>query len=67
VHFLPMLVTHGWRIVALGVVCTAVALIGLAVPALPFLALAMVDAAAKIITGASMLAERPTISPQPAV
>jgi hypothetical protein len=67
VHFLPMWVAHGWRIVALGVVCTTMAVIGLAVPTLPFLVIATVDAGAKILTGTAMLAERPTTSAQPAL
>jgi hypothetical protein len=53
-HFLPMGAAHGPLIVALGGVCLVAALLGLAVPAVPFLAVAMLDGAAKTAVGVAM-------------
>jgi hypothetical protein len=54
-HFLPMRAAHGSLIVVLGVVCIVAAGLGLALPAVPFLAVAVVDGAAKTAVGARML------------
>ena len=54
-HFLPMRAAHGPLIVVLGLICIAAAALGLALPALPFLAVAVVDGTAKTAVGARML------------
>jgi uncharacterized protein DUF6609 len=60
VHFLPMAVTFGPRMLLLGGACIATALAGLSMPSIPYEVFGIVDGALKVAAGAWLLATKPT-------
>ena len=59
VHFLPMGVTFGPRMLLLGGACIATALVGLSMPNVPYEVFGIVDGALKVAVGAWLLATKP--------
>jgi hypothetical protein len=55
IHFLPMAITFGPRMLVLGFACIAVALLALVLPSVPFLLIGLVDGALKASIGGWML------------
>lgn len=51
VHFLPMAISFGPRLLVLGVICIAVATAGLSLPGLPSEAFLLTDALSKLVIG----------------
>ncbi|HEX7237719.1 MAG TPA: DUF6609 family protein [Gammaproteobacteria bacterium] len=60
IHFLPMAVTFGPRMLLLGSACIATALAGLSMPSIPYEVFGIVDGALKVAVGAWLLATKPT-------
>ncbi len=60
VHFLPMAITFGPRMLLLGGACIACALVGLSMPTIPYEVFGIVDGALKVAVGAWLLATKPT-------
>jgi hypothetical protein len=58
IHFLPMAVTFGPRMAALGFACIAISTVGLLIPGVPFAFLGLLDGALKVGFGAWMLSTR---------
>ena len=61
VHFLPMAVAFGPRMLLLGGACIATALVGLALPSVPYEVFGIVDGALKVGFGAWLFSTKPEI------
>jgi len=59
VHFLPMAVAFGPRMLLLGGACITTALVGLSLPSVPYEVFGIVDGTLKVIGGAWLLATKP--------
>ena len=57
VHFLPMAISFGPRLLVLGVICIAVAIAGLSLPGLPSEAFLVTDALSKLVIGLWLLSD----------
>ncbi len=51
VHFLPMAINFGPRLLVLGIVCIAISIVGLSLPGLPREAFLLMDALSKLVIG----------------
>ena len=61
VHFLPMAIAFGPRMLLLGGACIATALVGLSMPSVPYEVFGIVDGALKIAVGAWLFATKPAV------
>ena len=61
VHFLPMAIAFGPRMLLLGGACIATALVGLSLPSVPYEVFGIVDGALKVGFGAWLLATKPGV------
>ncbi len=64
VHFLPMAISFGPRLLALGAICIAISVAGLTLPGIPAEAFLLMDGSAKLVIGAWLFSE---LSRRPAV
>ena len=58
VHFLPMAISFGPRLLALGAFCIAVSVAGLSFPALPSEVCLLTDALGKLVIGLWLFSDR---------
>lgn len=61
IHFLPMAVAFGPRMLLLGGGCIATALVGLSLPSVPYEVFGIVDGTLKVAVGAWLLATKPAV------
>ena len=59
VHFLPMAISFGPRLLALGAICIANAIVGLLLPAVPYEAFGLFDGFAKLAFGIWLFFDKP--------
>jgi hypothetical protein len=57
VHFLPMAISFGPRLLVLGFICIAIAIAGLSLPSVPGEAFLLMDAFAKLVIGLWLLSD----------
>ena len=57
VHFLPMAISFGPRVLVLGAICIAISIAGLNLPGLPGQAFLLMDALAKLVIGLWLLSD----------